>query len=151
VSSDYPYIITIGPSYFEAYNTWPGVKFSHGFNLGKNTSEATNTLVSTVPLACKALSNDNFAHWELGNEPDLFSGQVRPKNWTASDYVNEWLSKTHIIQRQLSKACPDMLTDGEYKYIAPSFAGTANRLDPVKTWEAGLDSGNAVGMNSMHK
>lgn len=151
VSKDYPYIISIGPSYFEAYNTLPGVKFSHGFNLGKNTTAAMDTLISTVPLACKALSNDNFAHWELGNEPDLFARQPRPANWTDGDYVEEWLSKTRIIRHQLSKACPEMLTHGEYKYIAPSFAGTANLLDPVKTWEAGLNDDQDIGMNSMHK
>jgi hypothetical protein len=151
VSSDYPYIISIGPSYFEAYNTWPGAKFSHGFNLGKNTTAAMNTLISTVPLACKALSNGNFAHWEMGNEPDLFTGQVRPANWTEQDYVDEWLSKTRIVQRQLSKACPDMAHGEYYKYLAPSFAGPSNRLNPVKTWQDGLNSDNDVGMNSMHK
>ncbi|KAJ5153369.1 Glycoside hydrolase superfamily [Penicillium canariense] len=149
-SADYPSIISIGPSFFEAYETWPGTKFSHGFNLGKNTTEAMDTLIATVPLACKALSNGRLAHWELGNEPDLFKGKVRPSTWLESDYVGEWLSKSRIIKRQLSQACPGMVTKGAYKYLAPSFAGTGNKLDPVKTWEVGLDTDHDIGMNSMH-
>ncbi|KAI2786311.1 Beta-glucuronidase [Penicillium oxalicum] len=148
LSEDYPSIISIGPSYFEAYDTFPGVKFSHGFNLGKNTTEGLNTLLATVPLACKALSHGNFAHWELGNEPDLFNRQVRPKNWKEIDYVEEWLSKSRIIHRQLMRACPHLAH--EYNYLAPSFAGTANGLDPVKTWQAGIDSDADIKLNSMH-
>lgn len=151
VSTDYPSIISIGPSYFESYNTLPGVKFSHGFNLGKNTTEGADTLIQTVPLACKALSKGNFANWELGNEPDLYRTKIRPANWTEPDYVAEWLSKTHIIKHQLTKACPNMATEDVYKYVAPSFAGTANRLDAVKTWQASLDTDKDIRLNSMHK
>ena len=72
-SSDYPTILYIGPSYFESYDTWPGVKFIHGFNLAKNTSEDRQLLLDYVPLVCKALEKSNgFFHWELGNEPDLY-------------------------------------------------------------------------------
>jgi len=72
-SSDYPTILYIGPSYFESYDTWPGVKFIHGFNLAKNTSEDRQLLLDYVPLVCKALEkSDGFFHWELGNEPDLY-------------------------------------------------------------------------------
>jgi hypothetical protein len=151
VSTDYPSIISIGPSYFESYNTLPGVKFTHGFNLGKNTTEAADTLIQTVPLACKALSNGNFDYWELGNEPDLYRTKIRPANWTEPDYVAEWLSKSRIIKRQLTKACPKMATGDVYKYVAPSFAGTANRLDALTAWRAGLDTDKDIGLNSMHK
>ncbi|KAJ5692588.1 Glycoside hydrolase superfamily [Penicillium macrosclerotiorum] len=150
VSEDYPYIISIGPSYFEAYSTWPGVKFSHGFNLGKNTSAAYDTLIATVPLACKALRKDNFAYWELGNEPDLFTGAVRPSGWNEEDYVAEWLNKTPIIKAQIAKACPEMTSNAAYKYIAPSFAGLTNDLDPIETWDKGLNQNQDIGMNSMH-
>ncbi|KAJ5518698.1 Glycoside hydrolase superfamily [Penicillium expansum] len=151
ITEDFPWLVSIGPSYFEAYSTWPGVKFSHGFNLGNNTTAGMDALIATAPLACKALSHGNFAHWELGNEPDLY--QLigwRPETWTESDYVTEWLSKSQIIKRQIAKACPGMATDHAYKYIAPSFAGFTRDLDPVKTWEDGLDKNKDIGMNSMH-
>ncbi|KAJ5461381.1 Beta-glucuronidase [Penicillium daleae] len=43
-----------------------------------------------------------------------------------------------------------MVTEDAYKYVAPSFAGTANRLDAVKTWQASLDTDKDIGLNSMH-
>jgi hypothetical protein len=65
--------------------------------------------------------------------------------------VNEWLAKTKAIERQLKKSCPELVTKGKYKYMAPSFAGLTNSLDPVKAWQAGLDDDHVIGMNSMHK
>src|SRR5664279_1690707 len=67
-SADYPTTIFIGPSYFQSYNTWPDVKFIHGFNLGlggKN-SAGWETLIDTIPLACKALSKGKLLWWEYG-------------------------------------------------------------------------------------
>lgn len=155
MSTDYPYIIHIGPSYFESYYSFPGSKFSHGFNMGKNSTAAMNTLLETVPLACKALKDGRLMHWELGNEPDLFKTTtphaVRPADWSEEDYVDEWLSKTELMKRQLAKSCPDMATDDLYKFIAPSFAGMENSLNPVKTWQAGLDDDHDIALNSMHK
>lgn len=153
-SPDYPYILYIGPSYFESYLTWPSTKFIHGFNLGKNGTEGLDSLLATVPHVCKALEGGKLAYWELGNEPDLYKtasqGIVRPSNWTEEDYVNEWLTKTRAIRRVMAKSCPGLASDANYKYIAPSFAGITNSLDPVKAWEAGLDTDNDIALNSEH-
>lgn len=111
-----------------------------------------NTLLGTVPLACKALKDGKLAYWELGNEPDLFTAYpVRPADWDEKSYVDEWLAKTKIIKRQLKKSCPELSTDSNYKYMAPSFAGLTNGMDPVKAWQAGLDDDHDIGLNSMHK
>jgi len=88
-SPDYPTTLTIGPSYFESYLTWPDTKFVHGFNLGRNSTVARQGLIDSVPYVCKALEGGKLLHWELGNEPDLFKtsaqGPVRPANWTEQD------------------------------------------------------------------
>lgn len=154
-SVDYPSIIYIGPSFFESYSTWPNTKFSHGFNLGKNGSEALESLIDTVPLACKALQGGKLAYWELGNEPDLYKtssqGPFRPANWTEQDYVDEWLSKSRKIHDALAKACPEIATEQNYKYFAPSFAGLTNSLDLVTTWKDGLNTDHNIALNSVHK
>ncbi|KAK5790255.1 hypothetical protein VI817_007542 [Penicillium citrinum] len=151
LSTDYPSIIYIGDSYFESYKTWPRTKFSHGFNLGKNGTTGMKTLLATVPLACKALKDGKLAYWELGNEPDLFVDYpVRPADWNEKSYVDEWLSKTKVIKRQLRKSCPELATENDYKYIAPSFAGLTNSLDPFKVWQVGLNDDHDIGLNSMH-
>lgn len=151
-SPDYPTTITIGPSFFESYLTWPDTHFIHGFNLGKNSTTARQALIDSVPFVCKALSDGRLAYWELGNEPDLMNLElVRPSGWNESDYVQEWLTWSRKIRKAMQKACPDLASNDKYKYIAPSFAGTGNLgLDPFLTWKAGLDTDRDIALISSH-
>lgn len=156
-SPDYPTTISIGPSYFESYNTWPDTKYVHGFNmgLGGNNSAGWETLLDTVPLACKALGKEKLLWWEYGNEPDLFStsaqGPVRPPTWNESTYVAQWLNATRAIKSQLDKYCPELTSNSTYGYLAPSFAGLTNHLKPVKAWQSGLDVDKNIKIISSHK
>lgn len=156
-SPDYPTTIYIGPSFFDSYNTWPGTKFIHGFNLGLggNNSAGWETLLKTVPLACKALGKDKLLWWEYGNEPDLYStsaqGPVRPPSWNEATYVKQWLNGTRAIQAQLAAACPELTTYDTYGYLAPSFAGTNNHLKYQPTWQNGLDNDQNIKLISSHK
>jgi hypothetical protein len=155
ISADYPTNLTIGPSYFESYLTWPNVSFIHGFNLAKIDSASLTSLSASVPYACKALSSGNFAAWEMGNEPDLFKRwSARPANWDEKGYVEDWKKNVELVRKALEKGCgEEWTTKQRYKWIAPSFAGTGtNGLDVVKTWDAGLkNSGDALAKFSSHK
>ncbi len=156
-SADYPTTVHIGPSFFESYGTWPGVKFSHGFNLGLggNRSDGWQTLLDTVPLACKALGPDKLYLWEYGNEPDLFStsaqGPVRQANWDESTFVAQWLNGTRQIEKLLQQHCPELLKGNLYRYMAPSFAGTHNHLRAPAAWQAGLNADKNIPIFSSHK
>ncbi len=156
-SPDYPTTLFIGPSFFDSYSTWPDTKFIHGFNLGlgANNSVGWETLLETVPLACKALRGGKLLWWEYGNEPDLYStsaqGPVRPPTWNESQYISQWLNGTRAIRSQLAKACPDLLSSSSYGYLAPSFAGVSNHLKPVLTWQDGLDVDKDIKLISSHK
>lgn len=151
---DYPTTIHIGPSFFESYNTWPGYQYSHGFNLalGANSSAGWQTLMDTIPLACKALEGGKLLVWEYGNEPDLFSisqqGPVRPPTWNESTYVSQWLNGTRAIKEGVAAACPDLAS---YGFMAPSFAGVNIYLDPVRTWNDGLNVDKNIEYFSSHK
>ncbi|KAL2155189.1 hypothetical protein VTH82DRAFT_3865 [Thermothelomyces myriococcoides] len=153
---DYPTTVFIGPSYFESYDTWKDVKFSHGFNLGLggNRSSGWQTLLDTVPLACKALGTGKFYVLEYGNEPDLFStsaqGPVRPANWTETTYVSQWYNGTRQIKALVQEHCPEMLESGNYGYMAPSFAGVNNHLKEPAAWAAGLDGDEDIKLFSTH-
>lgn len=113
-----------------------------------------DTLLNTVPLVCKALPGDRLAYFQLGNEPDLFKtssqGPVRPKSWNETSYVYEWLNKTDIIRQQVQKYCPQVITDGKFKFYAPSFAGVGNSLNMVKTWQEGLGSDDDIAFVDSH-
>ncbi|RJE21915.1 hypothetical protein PHISCL_05760 [Aspergillus sclerotialis] len=150
ISTDYPRILSIGPSFFESYSTWPDTKFIHGFNLAHNGSKINNDLLETIPVACKALDG-KLAYWELGNEPNnyktAYQGASRPSNWTTQDYVDEWLSRTSLIKKKLAKSCPH-LTNA--KYIAPSTGLPTGILNPVDVFKHGLKSHHNIALNSEH-
>ncbi|KAA8569971.1 hypothetical protein MFRU_005g01290 [Monilinia fructicola] len=152
-SVDYPTTVYIGPSYFESYSTWSDVRFSHGFNmgLGGNSSAGWQTLLDTIPLACKALEGGKLLLWEYGNEPDLFStsaqGPVRPPIWNESTYVSQWLDGSRRIKEDVAKACPDLAS---YGFMAPSFAGVENHLNPVVTWNDGINVDKDIELISSH-
>ncbi|TQS33127.1 hypothetical protein Golomagni_06538, partial [Golovinomyces magnicellulatus] len=155
-SPDYPTTIHIGKAYFESYRTWPGFKFSHGFNLGLggNRSEGWQTLVDTVPIVCDTLSHGNLYTWEYGNEPDLFStsaqGPVRPPNWDEQKYEWQWHNGTDEIKKQIYRHCPQLTVQGEPEFMAPSFAGITNHLNATLTWEKGLNKYNDIAYFSTH-
>ncbi|CAK7215482.1 hypothetical protein SCUCBS95973_002490 [Sporothrix curviconia] len=122
-SADYPTTVYIGPSFFEGYGTLPGVRFSHGFNLALATTPAGwQTLLDTVPVACKALQpgirgnwtaragganrGGNGTHvmgdpdtyrrlytWEYGNEPDLLSTSAQ-----GPTRPRQWNESTYVAQ-----------------------------------------------------
>jgi hypothetical protein len=156
-SADYPTTVFIGPSYFESYNTWKDVKFCHGFNLGlgANRSSGWQTLLDTVPLACKALGGGKLQLWAYGNEPNLYptsaQGPVRPPGWDESAYVSEWLNGTGQITALLEEHCPELADKERYGYMAPSFAGVDNRLKAHLSWTAGLDDDKNINLFSIHK
>ena len=108
-----------------------------------------------MAYVCKALEGGKLLHWELGNEPDLYKtsaqGHVRPMNWTEQDYVDEWLHWTRAIKVALADACPDLAMNKSYTYYAPSFAGVSNSLNPIVTWEDGLDTDKDIAIISSHK
>jgi len=144
ISADYPVHITVGPTYYEAYQTWPGVRFVHGFNLG-NVSVRAATIAS-APYICRALKGKVEA-WGIGNEPDLFwlTGQ-RTDSYTEAQYVDEW----RAMRRDLRTA----MTSCKEGFLAPSFAGTSkagiNKLDGLTAWKSGLDADKEIIIASQH-
>lgn len=155
-SKDYPTIIYIGPSFFESYQTWPGVRFSHGFNLAKggaaNNSEGWQTLLDTAPLACKAIGKDAYYGWEYGNEPNnfMYPGHPRPRTWGPKEFTYEWLNGTKAIAREMKKHCPDM--GREYRqFMAPSYDDRVDNLNATQVWQLGLDRCDNINTYSVHK
>ncbi|KAF2740457.1 beta-glucuronidase [Polyplosphaeria fusca] len=151
ISNDYPRILSIGPSFFDSYTTWPDVSFVHGFNLAKNDSAAATSLVKSAADACKAITGDRLLYWEMGNEPDLFKtsaqGIMRPSSWSETDYIKEWQAKVASVEQSLRDSCGNSAV---VRWLAPSFAGTSNSLDAVKAWKTGLNSAGKMARFSSH-
>lgn len=119
--------------------------------LGGNRSAGWQTLLDTVPLACRALKGKTYT-WEYGNEPDLFStsaqGPVRPPTWNESTYVEQWLNATRHIRESVRKNCHGTASP---RFMAPSNAGVSNHLKATKMWPAGLNQDNDIELFSTHK
>jgi hypothetical protein len=142
-SIGHPRTLYIGPSYFQSFSTWPGTRFIYGFNLRHcfNNSAGLESLLKIVPLACKALGQNKLLWWEYGNEPNLYSPSV-------PTYIAQWLHGTRTIKQQLAKACPELLTDDNYGYIAPSLSNT---LRLVPSFHGGLNVDQNIKLISPHK
>ena len=147
--SMHPEDISIGPSFFEGYSSFPGSKFIHGFNMRNATSAAAGwqSLLDTVPVACKALEG-RLLWWEYGNEPDLYP---RPSSaWNDTTYVADWRNGTAAIQKQIARACPTMAAGDAYGYVGPSLLGT-NNLHPTELYQIGLNDNGFIKQNTMHQ
>lgn len=157
-------VITTGKAYFESFNTWPGVKFSYGFNMavGTNISEKWQTLLDTAPFACQALGTEKLYAYEYGNEPNLFpsplEGPSGELQWNSKDYVEQWLRGTRTIRDLMHNACPDMDTGNLPKFMAPSLTTGGGNLAPISdkitlagVWQYGLNTDDDVEFVSLHK
>ncbi|MCJ1293681.1 hypothetical protein MMC34_005236 [Xylographa carneopallida] len=144
----HPEDISIGPSFFEGYSSFPGSKFIHGFNLKNATNSATGwgSLLDEVPVACKSLDG-KLVWWEYGNEPDVYPRP--PSTWNTSSYVDDWHNGTAAIQQQLSSSCPDMSSGTQYGFVGPSLLGTGG-LPPVQLFKSGLNDNGEVKQYTMH-
>ncbi|KAK3070119.1 hypothetical protein LTR53_011019 [Teratosphaeriaceae sp. CCFEE 6253] len=154
---DYPTNQTIGPAFFESYQTWPGVRFSHGFNLAADSAEAHAALLDSVPFACRALRG-KLNGWELGNEPDFYAAPVsahppRGPDYGPEEYVAEWLHWSRAIRGRMQETCPDLASNASFKFLAPSLAGAAglSTFEAAPVFAAGLNEDHDIGYISAHK
>lgn len=94
-SPDYPTTITIGPAYFESYLTWPDTHFVHGFNLGKNSTEACPDLATDENYKYYASSFagtggnglDPLLAWDAGLDADKDIALISSHNYISGANV----------------------------------------------------------------
>jgi hypothetical protein len=122
--------------------------------LAVNGSGGTETRQAETAYISQALGY-SLEMVEIGNEPDLFQyWNRRPSTWNVTDYVEEWLNASKLIESTLAKNDPDLAK--KITFFAPSFAGTdvGDSLDsfaPLAAFAHGLDSGNNIKVLSGHK
>lgn len=155
---DYPANQTIGPAFFESYLTWPGVLFSHGFNLAATAPEHQQAVLDSVYYACRTLRDKLYA-WELGNEPDFYAVKAlnptppRQTGYTEAQYVAEWLALSQRMRRHMQTSCPDLAKHQHPKFWGPSLAGNPalSNFSAPKVFSAGYNSKESISMISQHK
>jgi len=152
-SPDYPTTNHIGPAYFESYQTLPGVKFSHGFNLGLggNNSEGWQTLADTVPWVCKTLGLENLYTTVMNLTCTLYRPKVRCGLRRGMKLLT--CANGSMAQKQFARS---------FTVTAPSFLRCSlslwhHRLHlfrihyRLSSWEAGLNRDKDIQLYSTHK
>lgn len=140
--------VTIGPSFFSSYGTFPSTSYIAGINLATNGSVGKATREADVTYISKALGS-SLKMFEIGNEPDLFQHwNRRPSSWGISDYVEEWLNANQLVKSTLPKT--------SLSFFAPSFAGTnvggsSTSMGPLPAFENGLSKAKNIKQLSGHK
>ena len=71
-------------------------------NLANNRSNALQNALDEARVALSHIKH-NLVALEVGNEPDLYPGDVRPLNYTTADYVKEWNIFADAISNQVLK------------------------------------------------
>jgi hypothetical protein len=148
--------VTIGPSFFSSFGTFPGTQYIAGINLAVNGSNGTATRLAETAFICKALG-DRLINVEIGNEPDLFKmWNRRAESWNISDYVTEWQTASQLVDAELTKSCPGVARKIGNTFFGPSFAGTdfgssATTFGPFQAFENGLNAKRNIATLSGHK
>jgi hypothetical protein len=146
--------VTIGPSFFSSYGTFPATSYIAGINLAVNGSAGISTREWEASYISKALG-DKLEMLEIGNEPDLFIyWNRRPASWNVTDYVAEWQAASQVIETGLAWTNPEL--SKKITYFAPSFAGTdvgagPNSMGPLPAFEHGLNVNKNIQQLSGHK
>jgi hypothetical protein len=148
--------VTIGPSFFSSFGTFPQTSYIAGINLAVNGTDGTVTRQAETSFICKALG-DKLMMIEIGNEPDLFiHWNRRNSSWSVADYVSDWQTASQVVGAELASACPRLARKIGNKFFGPSFAGTdfgsgPTVLGPFQAFERGLNSKNNIAVLSGHK
>lgn len=115
-TADQPKNSTIGPSFWETFNSVQGVSYIFGLNFYLNDSTWLNNLQSVVNQTLSQVPLDRIHLFELGNENDYSAaGSFRPSWYNQQDYVYEWRNKTQDLQ------VPNATTPTSLRFYAPSF------------------------------
>ena len=149
-------LVTIGPSFFTSFETFPRTQYIVGINLALNGTNGTATRIAETSFTCKAVG-DRLLNFEIGNEPDLYKMWNRRANsWDVSDYVDEWQTASQLVDGELAKTCPELRRKIGNMFFGPSFAGTdfgssASTFGPFQAFENGLNTKNNIATLSGHK
>jgi Glycosyl hydrolase family 79 C-terminal beta domain len=150
ITKDYPTKVTIGPNFFQSYDTWFGnISFIHGFNF--NSTNANTYINQEMPYICQHLYGGNknkLAYFQLGNEPNLY------KHYTEASYVSTWKSKTELMHTAVQQNCPDLISDTKFRFYSPSLSGALTtgsiKLNLTTIWLDGLNNDSYVGFIDSH-
>lgn len=71
-------------------------------NLANNETDRLENALTEARVALNHIRG-NLVAFEIGNEPDLYPGDVRPADYSPADYVREWREYADAISEHVLK------------------------------------------------
>ncbi|KAI1416862.1 hypothetical protein F5Y13DRAFT_204251 [Hypoxylon sp. FL1857] len=117
--------VTIGPSFFEAFENWPGAKFE--FMVPFRDTNHSHSL-EWAKAGLRHIGNDKLYTLEIGNEPNFYSW------FSVPEYVKRYIN----VSNELKKEIPSL--DGQKIFQALDTASNfPSNLTAHDAFEQGLD------------
>lgn len=87
-----------GPTYFECLNRLPlGSPIVFGLNLAYNGADWATRVTASARAALTMLKNPAVIGFEIGNEPDIYTGNYREVGYGGVQFIAEWISRAEAV------------------------------------------------------
>ncbi|CAG8091796.1 unnamed protein product [Penicillium salamii] len=137
-----PLEVSLGPVFFEGFENFPGTPWTFQVNLANNKSNALENALAEAKVALSHIRGDLYA-FEIGNEPDLYPGDVRPLDYTVADYVKQWRAFADAISNEVLHGNQYGLEDWKL-FQALTFIFYFNGFSTAKAFEDGVNADGHV-------
>ncbi|KAJ5653703.1 hypothetical protein N7490_000706 [Penicillium lividum] len=144
-----PLEVYVGPTFFEGFESFPGVPWTFQVNLANNKSNALENALAEARVALSHIKGHLVA-LEIGNEPDLYPGAVRMLDYSTADYVREWTSFADAISNQVMRGNSYGL-DYWRIFQALTFVDKGDGFSTAKAFHDGIDETGHVKTVSLHQ
>ncbi|KAJ5825366.1 hypothetical protein N7474_002504 [Penicillium riverlandense] len=144
-----PLEVTVGPVFFEGFENFYETPWTFQVNFANNKTEALENAIAEAEVALSHIK-DNLVAFEIGNEPDLYPGAVRPLNYTVANYVDEWNYFADAISEKVLRGNSYGL-ESEKLFQALTFASTMNNFTTYNAFKDGIASHGHVKTVSLHQ
>jgi hypothetical protein len=95
--------ISLGPSFFDGFKTFPNTKFIFQVPAGTANAHLSADAIAQTKAAVAAVSAARVDSLEIGNEPDLYAGQnVTKPGYNLGDYVKNFLQYTADVNGNIT-------------------------------------------------
>ncbi|KAI1208431.1 uncharacterized protein F4807DRAFT_431319 [Annulohypoxylon truncatum] len=120
--------VTIGPSFFNAFENWPGAKFE--FMVPFQNTSYSHTL-EWAKTGMRHISNGSLYTLEIGNEPNFYG-------WFKSGHAAEYVKRYTNLMNELKQSIP-ILNGPKMFQALDTASGDATALTAKDAFENGLN------------
>ncbi|KAJ5297794.1 hypothetical protein N7508_008043 [Penicillium antarcticum] len=144
-----PNKVSLGPVFFEGFDNFPDTPWTFQVNLANNKADRLEHALTEARVALSHIRG-NLVAFEIGNEPDLYPGDVRPASYTVADYVREWREYADAISEHVLKGNRYGLDEWRI-FQALTFVFHMDGFTTARAFEDGVDDDGHVKLVSWHQ